>query len=137
MQPTFRAARAPDVDDILTLWRDADAAPTHTDDAESVLRLIGTDADAVIVAEEGGAIVGTVIAGWDGWRGSIYRLAVVPTHRRRGVGRQLLERAGERLTRAGARRLQAIVVESDEQAVAFWRTSGWEEQVERLRFVMG
>ena len=137
MQPTFRAARAPDVDDILTLWRDADAAPTHTDDAESVLRLIGTDADAVIVAEEDGAIVGTVIAGWDGWRGSIYRLAVVPTHRRRGVGRQLLERAGERLTRAGARRLQAIVVESDEQAVAFWRTSGWEEQVERLRFVMG
>ena len=137
MQPTFRIARAPDVDDILTLWRNADAAPTHTDDAESILRLIGTDADAVIVAEEGGAIVGTVIAGWDGWRGSIYRLAVVPTHRRRGVGRQLLERAGERLTRAGARRLQAIVVESDEQAVAFWRTSGWEEQVERLRFVRG
>jgi ribosomal protein S18 acetylase RimI-like enzyme len=137
MQPILRVADTADIEEVLALWRRADAVPSHTDDAACLLRLIDADADALILAEEGGAIVGTVIAGWDGWRGSIYRLAVLPTHRRRGMGRQLLERAEERLFRAGGRRLQAIVVEGDDQAVVFWRTSGWEEQVERLRFVKG
>jgi hypothetical protein len=31
--------------------------------------------------------------------------------------------------------MQAIVVASDQRATGFWGTSGWEEQVDRLRFV--
>jgi ribosomal protein S18 acetylase RimI-like enzyme len=81
--------------------------------------------------------VGSVIAGWDGWRGSLYRLAVVPDYRRHGLGRRLLDEAERRLASSGASRLQAIVVETDAQAAAFWRASDWEEQVERLRFVKG
>ena len=42
-----------------------------------------------MVAESDQQIVGTVIAGWDGWRGSIYRLVVAPSHRRAGLGRRL------------------------------------------------
>jgi len=34
----------------------------------------------VLFAEEEGHIVGTVIGGFDGWRGNIYRLAVHPEH---------------------------------------------------------
>lgn len=30
---------------------------------------------------------------------------------------------------------QAIVVEGDEEAMALWRASGWDEQVARRRFV--
>lgn len=82
-------------------------------------------------------MVGTVIAAWDGWRGSIYRLAVAPDHRRRGLGRRLVFEAEERLAESGAIRLQAIVVESNAQASGFWRAVGWEPQVERLPFVKG
>jgi hypothetical protein len=45
--------------------------------------------------------------------------------------------AEQRLAGLGARRLQTFVVAADAQATGFWRSSGWEEQVERLRFVMG
>jgi ribosomal protein S18 acetylase RimI-like enzyme len=78
-----------------------------------------------------------VIAGWDGWRGSIYRLAVSPDYRRQGLGRRLLAEAEARLARLGAVRLQAIVAESHPLATSFWRASGWEEQAEPLRFVKG
>ena len=109
----------------------------RSDNPESLSALLAHDPRALIVAELGDRIVGSVIAAWDGWRGSVYRLAVSPSHRRQGLAGQLLLRAEERLAERGAVRLQAMVVESDQPAVGFWRNSGWEQQIERLRFVKG
>ena len=137
MIPTIRTARPADVESVLSLWTDADAEPTHTDDAEGLNMLLANDPEALAVAVDGTDIVGSVIAGWDGWRGSIYRLVVAPSHRRLGLGSQLLAHAEARLTAVGAVRLQAVVVETDPLAVGFWNATGWEQQVERLRFVNG
>lgn len=134
---SIRPATQADVPAVIALWHAAEVEPTHTDDMESVSQLLGRDPGALIVAEADHGLVGSVIAAWDGWRGSIYRLAVEPSQRRRGLGRRLVQAAESRLSEAGAARLQAIVVETDLDAVAFWRTSGWEQQVERLRFVRG
>src|SRR5438270_13454253 len=125
---TIRAADQSDARALLALWREADAEPTHTDDVDSLTRLIRHNPWALIIAEEGGQIVGSVIAGWDGWRGSIYRLAGSPGRRRRAIGTHLLREAERLLVDSGATRLQAIVVESDNPAIAFWRGSGWEQQ---------
>ncbi len=133
----IRPAVIQDVDAVLLLWSAADAEPTHTDDVAAVSQLIAHDPGALLVAVSGASIVGSVIAAWDGWRGSIYRLAVAPEHRRRGLARRLLSAAEERLDGLGARRLQAIVVASHPHAVGFWRSAAWQEQVERLRFVRG
>lgn len=135
--PTIRVADASDVPGVLALWREAEAEPTHTDDNASLNRLITRDPAALLVAEDNGRVVGSVIAAWDGWRGSVYRLAVATDHRRRGLATQLLRAAEQRLVDAEAVRLQAIVVDSDEQAVGFWRASGWERQTARARFVKG
>ena len=137
MATTIRFARATDVSAVLALWRESDAEPSHTDDAESLLRLIDHDPEALVVAEADHRIVGSVMAAWDGWRGSIYRLVVAPPHRGTGLGRRLVEVAEERLAAAGALRVQAIVVETDPRATGFWRAAGWEQQVARLRFVKG
>jgi ribosomal protein S18 acetylase RimI-like enzyme len=126
-----------ELDRVLKLWRVAGAEPTHTDDLDSLDRLITFDARALLVAETGGELVGSVIAGWDGWRGSIYRLAVVPEHRRLGLAGDLIDAAVARLREAGAHRLQAIVAEDDVRATGFWDASGWERQVARARFVNG
>jgi ribosomal protein S18 acetylase RimI-like enzyme len=133
----IRAAEVGDVRAVLALWHHADAEPSHTDDVESLERLIAHDQGALMVAESDQQIVGTVIAGWDGWRGSIYRLVVDPSRRRAGLGRRLVRAAEQRLATGGASRLQAIVVETDAPATGFWAASGWEQQAERLRFVKG
>jgi ribosomal protein S18 acetylase RimI-like enzyme len=137
MPPSFRPATTADAPAVVALWREAANEPTHTDDVESVRRLIERDPAALLLVEAEGRLVGSVIAGWDGWRGSIYRLAVAPDYRRHGLGRQLVRLAEERLTNVGAVRCQAIVVETDARAVAFWKSSGWQQQSERLRFVTG
>jgi ribosomal protein S18 acetylase RimI-like enzyme len=134
---TLRAGRPEEADAILALWREADAEPTHTDDVASVTKLLHHDPAALIVADEGGTLVGSVIAGWDGWRGGIYRLVVTPSHRRQGLARRLLDAAEQRLDERGAVRLSAIVVESDARAMGFWRSTAWDEQTARIRFVQG
>lgn len=132
----IRAARPEDVPAVLSLWSDA-AAPTSTDDADGIGTLIERDPGALMVAESSGRIVGTVIAAWDGWRGSVYRIVVAPSYRREGLGRRLLHEAEGRLRRVGARRMHAIVVGTDAQALGFWETSDWERQGSQLRFTRG
>lgn len=133
----IRAARHDDLDAVLELWRDADAEPTHTDDAAGVATLLGRDAEALLLAHDGAELVGSVIAGFDGWRGAVYRLVVAPSHRRRGLARVLLAAAEARLDAVGARRGAAIVVADDEPATAFWDASGWNRQANRARYVRG
>ncbi len=118
------------------MWQAA-AQPTSTDSTEVLVSLVERHPGALIVAEVDGRIEGTVIAGWDGWRGSIYRLAVGPGQRRSGLGQALLRAAEERLAGLGARRLHAIVVKSNDVAVAFWTASDWEHQAGQLRFAKG
>jgi ribosomal protein S18 acetylase RimI-like enzyme len=135
MMSSIRTARPSDIQSVLTLWLASDAEPTHTDDSESLNVLLATDPESLVVAEDGTDVVGSVIAAWDGWRGSIYRLVVSPSHRRQGLAVRLLAHAETRLITVGAVRLQAIVVETEPLAVGFWKATDWEQQVERLRFV--
>lgn len=52
---------------------------------------VHADVDALIAFWSlDGRIVRTIISGWDGWRANLYRLAVDPGLRGRGLGRTLL-----------------------------------------------
>jgi ribosomal protein S18 acetylase RimI-like enzyme len=136
MSTAIRTALPGDIPAVLDLWREA-AAPTSTDTSAALRLLLERDPGALVVAESSGQIVGSVIAGWDGWRGSVYRLAVAPAHRRAGLGRRLLHKAEHRLTELGATRLHAMVVGSDSRAVAFWESTDWEHQVGQRRYTAG
>ncbi len=125
------------MDSVLQLWAEADSEPSHTDDVESLTELIAHDPGALIVADGDGRLVGSVIAGWDGWRGSVYRLVVARSERRSGLGSRLLAEAESRLGAAGAVRMHAIVVETEPVALSFWAASDWDQQDHRLRFVKG
>jgi len=72
---------------VLAVWRAAEVVPSVSDDAGSLRRLLDTSDDALLIAEVDGRVVGTLIAAWDGWRGNLYRLAVLPSWRRRGIAR--------------------------------------------------
>jgi ribosomal protein S18 acetylase RimI-like enzyme len=80
---------------------------------------------ALLVAEREGEIVGALIAGWDGWRGNMYRLAVRDDCRREGVGIALTRAAEDFLRSCGARRVTALVAFDDEVAGGFWDCTGY------------
>jgi ribosomal protein S18 acetylase RimI-like enzyme len=120
----IRPARADEAPRILALWQEAEATPSPTDTHGEVLKLLGEPAAVLLVAEVDGRLVGTVIGGWDGWRGNIYRLAVLPAYRRRGIGRALVGKAERRLRGMGARRISALVESDHPWATDFWNSLG-------------
>jgi ribosomal protein S18 acetylase RimI-like enzyme len=131
----IRCATTDDVARVLTVWRDAGAVPSATDDEASIDALLAFDPGALLLAEVDGDVVGTLIAAWDGWRGAMYRLAVVPEHRRNGVAGALAAAGEARLRALGCRRITALVVGEHEHAVAFWASVGYTRQAGQHRYV--
>lgn len=114
-----------DIDAVLELWRQATATPGITDTADDLLRAIADSPAHLLLAVSGGRIIGSIIATFDGWRGNIYRMAVLPSHRRRGVARALVNEAEKRLKKEGAKRITALVEKDHPWATAFWTAVGY------------
>jgi ribosomal protein S18 acetylase RimI-like enzyme len=135
VMPILRAGTAADVEALPALWRRAEAGPSTTETADDVRWLLERDPEALLVADADGEIVGSLIVGWDGWRGTFYRLAVDPAHKRRGLATAMVRAGEERLRALGAKRLNAIVESEEADAMAFWASAGYELQTARSRFV--
>lgn len=123
---SVRHCQEQDAHAVLGLWAEARSEHASTSDhLEDVKRLIVDSPAALLVAERDGEIVGALIAGWDGWRGNMYRLAVREGHRREGIGIALTRAGEEYLRERGVSRITALVAFGDEEAGAFWEAAGY------------
>ncbi|WP_413805814.1 GNAT family N-acetyltransferase [Streptomyces sp. OE57] len=131
----IRAAAPADLDTVLTFWKEAAEGTSISDDRDGVARLLDRDPESLLLAERDGELAGTVIAGFDGWRCHLYRLAVHPGHRRRGVATALLAAAEERFAALGGRRGDAMVLNGNELAHHAWSAAGYAPQPQWSRWV--
>ena len=134
----IRPCRVAECPAVLALWQRAGAIPSLTDTLVELEQLIAHQGDGLIVAVEDGVIVGSVIGGWDGWRGNIYRLAVAPEARRHGLARRLVDDAVRVLRARGAHRISALVERHEAHAVGFWDSltdQSWRRDERMLRYI--
>lgn len=133
----IRLCRPEEAEALLQLWAEAGATPSVTDTVEQIRRVIVASPAIVLVAEMSGQLAGSVIGGFDGWRGNVYRMAVHPAHRRRGIGLALAREIERRLAEAGAVRITALVEREHASAVAFWAAAGYATDTRMVRMVRG
>jgi ribosomal protein S18 acetylase RimI-like enzyme/catechol 2,3-dioxygenase-like lactoylglutathione lyase family enzyme len=132
---TMRECRPEEAEAVLLLWAQAGATPSVTDTAEQLRRTISAGPALVLIAELSGQVVGSVIGGFDGWRGNLYRLAVHPEYRRRGIARALVREAERRLVERGAARITALVEREHPWAMEFWQAAGYAMDTRMTRCV--
>ena len=126
MQFNIREARGEEADALLELWKATGSGPSVTDTPEHLRMLTQQSADLFLVAEMDGRVIGSILGGWDNWRGHIYRLAVHPDFRRRGLARALTKEIEQRLRARGARRVYALASTKQEMGVGFWESLPYE-----------
>ncbi|MFD1536776.1 GNAT family N-acetyltransferase [Nonomuraea guangzhouensis] len=124
----IRYAELEDVPAVLDFWLLAAEGTDRRDSPDKVVALIERDPEALLLAELDGQLIGTLIAGWDGWRAHLYRLAVHPSHRRKGIATTLLAEAESRFTALGAFRADAMVLDANVSAQGAWSAAGYTPQ---------
>jgi ribosomal protein S18 acetylase RimI-like enzyme len=121
----LRPCRPEDIPAVLALWRRAEAVPRPTDVPGPLRLRLERDPELFLLAWAGDQLVGSLMGGWDGWRGNMYRLAVDPTHRRRGIARMLVDGVEANLRALGAERITSLVFVDEPGAADFWRGAGY------------
>jgi ribosomal protein S18 acetylase RimI-like enzyme len=121
----IRDLRPSDGNELRALWRACGIRDRPGDDDASLAAMASRNAGLCIVGCEGDRIVASALAGFDGRRGWLYHVATHPEARRRGIATRLVRTIEDRLRAMGCRKLNLIVWEGDDEAMAFWAGIGY------------
>jgi ribosomal protein S18 acetylase RimI-like enzyme len=121
-----RPFSAKDRSAVVALWREVFADDPPWNEPEGMIeRKLTVQPELFLVAENQGAVVGTVLGGFDGVRGWIHHLAVADLHRRKGVARSLMQAAEEGLKKMGCPKVNLQVRATNLAVIEFYRSLGY------------
>jgi ribosomal protein S18 acetylase RimI-like enzyme len=121
----FRPATPDDAAATIALWHDAALVAVHNDPAADFAFALAGPSSTVVLATAGATVVGSVMVGHDGHRGWLYYLAVAPTRRRAGLGRDLVAAAERWLAARGVPKVHLMVREDNRAVVGFYERLGY------------
>lgn len=131
-KPDFvvRALTETDLAQVPRVWVEAGlpCRPKGRDAPEGLVAQFRRDPDLFIGAFAEDELIGVAIATDDGRKGWINRLAVLPSHRRKGVGRALIEKCEEALRKRGRGVFSILIEGENEASERLFLTSGYRDE---------
>ncbi|AKJ42892.1 GNAT family acetyltransferase [Pragia fontium] len=124
----IRIYKQDDFEDVVTLWERCDLLRPWNDPETDIERKQYNNPELFLVAEVGGEVVGTIMGGYDGHRGSAYYLGVHPDYRGRGIANALISRLEKKLIARGCPKLQLLVRDDNEAVIGMYEKLGYEIQ---------
>jgi ribosomal protein S18 acetylase RimI-like enzyme len=115
----------PDRDAVIDLWKACDLVRSWNDPNRDIDRKMAHDPDGFLVGLIDNTIVAAAMVGYDGHRGSVYYLAVIPEHQRAGLGRTLMTEIEQRLGALGCPKLNVLVRTSNTATIGFYEHIGY------------
>ncbi|XOL94713.1 GNAT family acetyltransferase [Enterobacter hormaechei] len=122
----IRVFRQEDFEEVITLWERCDLLRPWNDPEMDIERKVNHDVSLFLVAEVNGEVVGTVMGGYDGHRGSAYYLGVHPEYRARGIANALLNRLEKETDRPWLPENQIMVREDNDVVLGMYERLGYE-----------
>ena len=126
-----RHFRIEDFDAVIALWRRTEGVGLNESDTRrAITAFLRRNPRLSFVAEQGGRIIGAVLCGHDGRRGYLHHLAVSKRHRRRGIGRLLVNACLAKLRKAGIQKCNIFIFANNAAGMKFWAHTGWSLRTE-------
>ena len=125
---TIRELLPADLDAVLELWSQTEGLGLNESDTHEALRafLRRNPGFSAVAASAEASLIGAVLCGHDGRRGTIHHLAVSRPYRQRGVAKRLLAHCLIRLEQAHIPRCNVFLYDDNEAGAKFWVHNGWE-----------
>ncbi|MCU1796243.1 GNAT family acetyltransferase [Pectobacterium polaris] len=122
----IRIFRQDDFEAVITLWERCDLLRPWNDPEMDIERKFNHDPDLFLVAEVNGELVGSVMGGYDGHRGSAYYLGVHPDFRGRGIANALISRLEKKLIARGCPKIHLMVREDNDAVIGMYEKLDYE-----------
>ena len=121
----IRAYRPDDEVAVIALWHACGLTRPWNDPRRDIERKLTVQPEMFFVIDDAGVLVATAMVGYDGHRGWVNYLAVAESHRRRGLGRQLMAEAERALTARGCPKLSLQIRATNSTVIAFYAGLGY------------
>ncbi len=132
----IRPATVADRPGVVALWqRIFPDDPPHNAPENVFDAKLATGDGMLIVVQDGGLIIGTAMAGYDGHRGWLYKVAVAPEYRRRGIARAIVDHAVRALRTKGCTKVNLQIRPTNADVRKFYESIGFMPE-ERLNMGM-
>ncbi len=122
---------------LIQFWRNAfPNDPAHNAPDKMIKAKLAVD-DLIYLMKYEGRIVGACMAGYDGHRGWLYAVATAASHRRLGIGKQLVTHVVQEFKRKGCIKLNLQIRAENTQVASFYQSLGFEveERLSMGRFI--
>ena len=119
----IRSMTIDDYDQVFALWSGIKGFGIRAvdDSEEGINRFLLRNQDLSVVAEENKTIIGTILCGHDGRRGTLYHVCVAEKYRKHGVGHKMVLEAVSRLRKEGINKVNLIAFCNNLLGNNFWR----------------
>ncbi len=122
----IRLYQESDTESVSALWHEVfPDNPSHNAPKLVISQKLAIQPELFFVAEIDSAIVGTIMAGYDGHRGWLYTVAVSPQYRRLGIGSQLVRHAESAVIVMGCPKINLQVRADNAEVVMFYEKLGY------------
>ena len=111
---------------VIALWRDVFGySKAHNRPELALDKKLAVKDGLLLVALDQEIVAGTVMAGYDGHRGWIYSMAVLPDYQQKGIGSALLAHAEKKLSGLGCMKINLQIFEDNEEVQRFYQANGY------------
>jgi ribosomal protein S18 acetylase RimI-like enzyme len=115
-----------DEKEVIDLWQDCHLASPQNNPRSDIQRKLKVNPEWFLIGILEGNLVASCMAGYDGHRGWINYLAVLPAYRHRGIATQVLKEAERRLRAAGCPKINLQIRETNTHTIQFYERIGFQ-----------
>lgn len=111
---------------VMDLWQECQLTRPWNDPVIDIVRKQSDQLGKFVLLINGKDLVASMMIGYDGHRGSVNYLAVLPKYQNQGVGRKMMAYCEEYLSQLGCPKINICVRDSNIKVLEFYKVLGYE-----------
>lgn len=128
MEFSIREYHINDEQQVIHLWYECELVVPWNNPKMDIERKLKVNPELFLVGETEDKIIASVMGGYEGHRGWINYLAVLPEHQRKGYARQIMTAVEQKLKNIGCPKINLQIRSNNEDVIKFYESIGYYDE---------